>query len=669
MMATEEAAAAATGDVAELSPQALREVCQNLRLHQIELELQNEELRRTQAAFDTAQARYFDFYDLAPVGYVSVNAKAQILQANIKTAALLGVPRAELIGKALPGFMPATDADRYYLLCQQTLGTGSAQSCELRLNDSRGNTVWVSLQAIGVPGDQETAVIRMVLSDITARKHLEDSIASSRADLKVILDGAADAIFIADTAGRYQYVNEQATQLLGFSRDELLRMSISDITPEDNQAETRVRFQQLLETGTLRYELLLKCSDGSTVWTELNGTLLADGRIFGSCRDITERTQAESLRLANSKFRDAILDSVPSQIAVLDPAGTIVAVNQTWREFARANSASPGEMSSSSQIGTNYLDSCSMVPGSDSPEGAMLARDGILSVIHGTVPVFQLEYPCHSPTHQRWFAMAVTPLNVENPGVVVTHTDITEQRQLREHLLAQAVEAEMAASRQQLRELVAFNANAIEVERKHIAREVHDELGQVLTALRMDMSLLHMQFGTLDPALPAKVDGMKLLVDLAIQGVRDVATSLRPMALDMGLAAAIETQCAEFAARTEIACTFSAQQDFMPIDEPRAVEVYRIVQESLTNISRYAQASRVQVTLDHSGNALYLEVRDNGRGFLATEPQQVKSFGLLGMRERAMALGGHLDIVSVPGQGTVVELTVPIQMQALEGAT
>jgi PAS domain S-box-containing protein len=565
--------------------------------------------------------------------------------------------------------MPAPDADRYYFFCQQTLASDRAQSCELRMRDASGNTVWFNLHAIAVPGDQGTADIRIVLSDITERKQLEERLISSEVNTKAMLEGASDAIFIVDVTGRYLYVNPQATQLLGFSRDELLRMSISDITPENNLAETLVLYQQLLETGILRYEMLLKCSNGSTVWTELNCRVLADGRVFGSCRDISERKQAEALRLANHKFRDAILDSVPSQIAVLDPTGTILAVNQTWREFAWANSASLGAMAISSQIGTNYLDSCGMTTGSDSPDGAMLARDGILSVIYGTVPVFRLEYACHSPTQQRWFAMAVTPLNVENPGVVVTHTDITEQRQLREHLMAQAVEVEMAASRQQLRELVALNAAAIEAERKHIAREVHDELGQVLTALRMDMSLLQMEFGALFPDLQGKVDDMKVLVDRAMQGVRDVATSLRPMALDMGLASAIETQCAEFAARTEIVCTFSAQQDLMPMVEIRAVEVYRIVQESLTNISRYARASQVQVSLICSGNSLRLEVRDNGQGFLATALQQFKSFGLLGMRERAMALGGHLEIVSVPGQGTVVELTVPIQIHAMEGAT
>jgi signal transduction histidine kinase len=375
--------------------------------------------------------------------------------------------------------------------------------------------------------------------------------------------------------------------------------------------------------------------------------------------DITPHKRLQERLIRSEADTKAILDSVPSQIAVLDHDGTIVAVNRTWRELALANSASPGAMPDNTQIGTNYLDICSTAVSGDSSASATLARDGILSVIHGTVPAFRLEYPCHSPTQQRWFVMSVTPLNAVSPGAVVTHTDISEERQMRDQLLAHAVEAEMATSRQQLRALAAANATAIEAERKHIAREVHDELGQVLTALRMDMSLLHMQFGSIDPALPAKVDDMKVLVDRAMQGVRNVATSLRPTALDIGLAAALENLCAEFTARTAIACAFSAQEHFH-MDETRAVTVYRIVQESLTNISRYAQASQVQVTLGRSGNALGVEVRDNGRGFLAADVQRAKTYGLLGMRERAMALGGHLDIISVPGQGTVVGLTIPI---------
>ena len=129
-------------------------------------------------------------------------------------------------------------------------------------------------------------------------------------------------------------------------------------------------------------------------------------------------------------FRDAILDSVPSQIAVLDHTGTIVAVNQTWRAFALANSAVPGEPARHTQIGTNYLDICSSAQGGATDDSAALTRDGILRVIRGTAPSFEFEYPCHSPTQQRWFSLAVTPLKLGDHAVVVTHTDITQRRQL-----------------------------------------------------------------------------------------------------------------------------------------------------------------------------------------------------------------------------------------------
>jgi PAS domain S-box-containing protein len=157
-----------------LSIETIAQAIHELSVHQIELEMQNDELRRTQYALEAAQARFFDFYDLAPVGYVTVNEKALILQANLTTASLLGVPRADLIGKALPGFMAPPDADRYFLLCQQVLASATAQSLELRMLQSNGHAVWVSLQAIAVPGDEGTTVIRMVLSEITARKHLEE---------------------------------------------------------------------------------------------------------------------------------------------------------------------------------------------------------------------------------------------------------------------------------------------------------------------------------------------------------------------------------------------------------------------------------------------------------------------------------------------------------------
>jgi signal transduction histidine kinase len=199
-----------------------------------------------------------------------------------------------------------------------------------------------------------------------------------------------------------------------------------------------------------------------------------------------------------------------------------------------------------------------------------------------------------------------------------------------------------------------------EVERKHLAREVHDELGQLLTGLRMDMSVLEMRFGAQNPGLADKVQGMKSLLDRAIQGVRHVVSNLRPTALDLGLIAALESVCTEFTQRTGIACVFHTVEQAVDLDEARAVVVFRIVQESLTNVMRHACASHVSVTLCCDGNTLELEVRDNGHGFDPIAAAAAISFGLLGMRERAHGLGGRVDIISAPGQGVVVGLTIPV---------
>jgi signal transduction histidine kinase len=223
----------------------------------------------------------------------------------------------------------------------------------------------------------------------------------------------------------------------------------------------------------------------------------------------------------------------------------------------------------------------------------------------------------------------------------------------------QKAERALNESHQRLRDMAAQNEAAREEERKHIAREVHDELGQVLTTLRMDLSLLGMRYGTLNPDLLEKLKAMKGLVDCAIQGVRNVAVNLRPAALDMGLVSAIEWLCRDFTERTAVHCVLDIQEENLSLDDTRNVVLFRIVQESLTNITRYAQASRVDVTLGRCCDELWVEVRDDGCGFDPTSTSK-KSFGLLGMRERALALGGQAYINSVLKQGTTIRVTIPI---------
>ena len=227
----------------------------------------------------------------------------------------------------------------------------------------------------------------------------------------------------------------------------------------------------------------------------------------------------------------------------------------------------------------------------------------------------------------------------------------------------------LSASQESLRELAAINETARENERKHIAREVHDELGQVMTALRMRLSLMPMQYGTQIPGLIDSVDAMKSLVDRAIKGVRNIATVLRPEALNMGLVPAIEWLRDEFLRHNAVRCTVECHGSTDPIDEMRAMLIYRILQESLTNISRYARASEVRILLNFLHHEMDVSITDDGCGFDAGEVMIKKTFGLLGMRERALTLGGDLMVLSRPGRGTTIAVKVPLVRAPLEAAS
>ncbi|HWX01852.1 sensor histidine kinase [Collimonas sp.] len=198
-----------------------------------------------------------------------------------------------------------------------------------------------------------------------------------------------------------------------------------------------------------------------------------------------------------------------------------------------------------------------------------------------------------------------------------------------------------------------------EEERKHLTREIHDELGQYLSALRMGVSVVGMEFGGKNPSLQGKMERMIALVDSTIKVVRNVVSSLRPSALDMGIVSALEWLAEEFTGNTGIPCSLDVCEDNIVLDDKRATTIFRIAQESLTNISRHANASRVDISLTKKEKHYVLEVRDNGKGF-DTGLRKKKSFGLIGIRERTSMLGGEAFIYSVPGVGTTIRVSIPI---------
>jgi signal transduction histidine kinase len=237
----------------------------------------------------------------------------------------------------------------------------------------------------------------------------------------------------------------------------------------------------------------------------------------------------------------------------------------------------------------------------------------------------------------------------------------------RKHLeiLVEERTAEVRESREQLRDLASHLQSVRETERTEIAREIHDELGQSLTALKMDVHWLGQKIPSPQKPVAGKLAAMSRLIDQTVQSVRRISSELRPKLLDdLGLSAALEWQANEFRGHSGVRCKFRSEPEDIILDQARSTAFFRIFQETLTNIARHARATRVEVILRKNSDSVELTVHDNGQGVSAEQLRDSRSLGIIGMRERAHSLGGEMQIVSVLGQGTTVKVNLPLAAES-----
>lgn len=324
----------------DLSPSAMLKVIQELRVHQIELEMQNNELRRTQAALDTTQACYFDFYDLAPVGYLTVSKQGLILHANLTAAALLNVTRSTLPKQAISRFIDRQDQDRFYLLHQQLLEPGTTQSCELQMVKQDGSRFFARMDAIATHGDDGAPVLRLVLTDITASK--EAKAQRHALDLE-ILNSINAEIVVLDQYGVIRLVNEPWQRFAlengatpgtpaphtGIGSNYLAACQTSLNAPLDNAMTAHDGIRAVL-TGTLpSFTLEYPChSPAQKRWFSMRALPLSKNPKDGitiTHTDITRYKQAQdALRIA------AVAFEVQEAIVVMNSQRQVLRVNQAF---------------------------------------------------------------------------------------------------------------------------------------------------------------------------------------------------------------------------------------------------------------------------------------------------------------------------------------------------
>lgn len=249
-----------------------------------------------------------------------------------------------------------------------------------------------------------------------------------------------------------------------------------------------------------------------------------------------------------------------------------------------------------------------------------------------------------------WFDLTIQPVP---EGIFILSIDISERKQ---------IEIDLLNSRAEFRRLAGHLQSVREEERKHIAREIHDELGQLLTALKIDLSWIQTRLRRADGGLGEKTKAMADLINSAVETGRRIARELRPGPLEeLGLLAALEWLTQDFRKRTGVRCKLTAQFPEERIEPELATALFRICQEALNNVARHAHALDVDIALTYAGDGILLHVEDNGAGFVVARGLKSGSFGLLGIRERAEYFGGRAEFSSAIGKGTTIKITMPLK--------
>ena len=390
-----------------------------------ELERENQELRREKAERDALRARHADLYELAPVGYCTLDDKGLVLEANRAAAALLGVPRARLVGQPLSAFILPDDRELCALHNRRLLQTGQIQECELRLTKADGSVLWTQLTAAAARDPDGTPTCHIVLNDISERKRADLAVRESESKYRLFFESAADAIFIHDESGRILAANPTACEQLGYGLAEVLTLNAAQVDSPEEASHVPERIAALLRQGHLEFETVHRRKDGSRFPVEAKARLITwNGRpaAMSVCRDIAERKQAEAAERRNQSCLSAIVENQPGLLWLKDADNRFLAVN--------------GQFAKSCGLGDPAL----LVGKSDAdiwpPELAAKYLADDARVMESKKPL-TVEEPISDKGEIKWFETFKTPI-LDKDGKVIGTTgysrDITARKRTEQQL-------------------------------------------------------------------------------------------------------------------------------------------------------------------------------------------------------------------------------------------
>jgi PAS domain S-box-containing protein len=646
------------------------------------------ERKLAEKALASSEARYRSLVESASAGIASFNTSGEFTYANQRLCEMTGYSQEELIGKPFADFLHPDDLGTIMDIFQNAaLNPNASPKLEFRIIHKEGQIVYGFSVPTVVWDGGKIAGFNAIVQDITERKRAEHMLRASEERFRKFVETSPDGITILGLDGLISYISPRILEIYGYGGEaEIIgRSPMEWIAPEDRErAKTNIgNVFKGINTTHNRYRLLKK--DGAIFWGEINSSVLKDVKgnptgMIAITRDVTEQVQAgdeierraEQLAALNALGRrvsqslslaQVCEDAIQEVAKAIQPGLTFLFLREGERLLLKSVLPRRGK-SMFKDVPEHRVGECMC---------GLAVREGIPLYSRDILSDTRCTWEECKRTGLRSFAALPLRSGHEVIGVIglasKIERDFETQAGFLETLANQAATGLQNARlyesiQQQSEQLRALNQHlqtAREEERTAIAREIHDELGQALTAMKMDLAQLAKQLPPEGTGLIQKASDLAALVDSTIQIVRRVASSLRPGLLDdLGLVAALEWQAGEFQARRGIACKLDLPEVVTGLSRDQETALFRICQEALTNISRHAQATKVRIALKELPEGMEFVIHDNGIGITESQMNDARSFGLVGMRERVQAFGGSLEVRGTDGKGTMVRVKVPL---------
>ena len=487
--------------------------------------------------------------------------------------------------------------------------------------------------------------MRFYGTDITERKLAEEKLRESEEKFRSLSETSISGVFANQE--KFIYTNPSFQSWTGYTDAELQSMNFWDcVTPDffnlvRQRGEARLRGERVPD----HYETKLLRKDGSERWIDIAVTmtkLAGIPTVIGIAVDITDRKKVEeALKKSEERFKN-MASLLPQVIFEADEKSNFTFVNRQGLEIFGYSEAEAA--------GMNVLETII-------PQDRSRAMENIGARIKGQNSPSN-EYTAVRKDGSKFpVTIYASPimLNSRYAGMRGILVDITERKN---------IEIELQASHEEMRALAGNLQMSMEAERKRIARMIHDDLGQTLTALQIDLSVLAKKLPSDHKQLSAKAAAMDKLITLMDEKVKHITTELRPPLLDeLGLCAAVELSLHEFSKRTGIRHEAHYDPEDFTLDTDIAIALFRVLQESLTNITRHSAADMVTMHLKKLQDCISLQIKDNGKGIEKRELANKKSIGIIGMRERVASFGGKMRITSPQDGGTVIDVKIPLAQE------